>query len=249
MRRVMIIALLATTLLAHGGSDSGSDTLWGTDGDKVVITATRTQPAPEHDTSPGSPRQEASKKDPCASFPEDRKASCFTAVRITAPDGTALTITDLVAFAPTPATTTTTTEPDNVAIVGLPANFVTTAPTHTQTGTLLDLPATARFTPIGFDTTYGDGDTTTTPTGGRTWDDLHQPQFTPTPTSHTYRDRGTYTAHTTVRYTAEVTIGNGWFPVPGELTIPGPTQQITVYEAHTALVQHTCTEQPTAPGC
>jgi hypothetical protein len=158
-----------------------------------------------------------------------------------------LTITDLVAFAPAPVAVLG--EPGNVGIVGLPANFVVAASTHTQAGPLLDLDVTVRFTPVAFDFTYGDGESATTSTGGRTWDDLGLPQFTPTPTGHTYRDRGTFTAQATVRYTAEVDIGNGWFPVPGELAIPGPPQQVTVYEAHTALVEHTCTEQPTAPGC
>jgi hypothetical protein len=164
------------------------------------------------------------------------------------PEGTsAITIADLATFSPAPVQPIA--EPGNVGIAGMPANFVANATTHTQTGTLFGAPVTVRFTPAGYDFHYGDGSTSTLTTGGRTWAALGQPQFTATATSHVYRARGTYTADVTVRYTAEVDLGTGWFTVAGELTAPGPTQQIRVFEAHTALVAHTCTENPTAPGC
>lgn len=41
----------------------------------------------------------------------------------------------------------------------------------------------------------------------------------------------------------------GWFPITGTLTIPGPAQNIRIYEARTALVAHTCAKNPTGPGC
>ncbi|MCT1476912.1 hypothetical protein [Microbacterium sp. p3-SID336] len=177
----------------------------------------------------------------------DHSRCAFEVVRITSPAGGPLTISDLTAFAPDPVAATS--DPAGAGVAGLPTNFVAPATVHTRTGTLLDLPVTVRFTPVAFDFDYGDGTTTTTTTAGQTWAALHRPQFTPTATSHTYRDRGTYTAHVTVHYAAEVDLGNGWFPVDGELTIPGPAQTLRIYEATTALVQHTCTEQPTAPGC
>ena len=250
MRRLVTIAVIASALVAHTGADSGSDTLWGSTGDtSLTVTGTRTREEPHRDASPGSRGSGAPRKDgtPCDPKRVNILSCGITAVRITAPDGSPLTITDLAAFAPAPATTVG--EPDNLGVAGLPANLVTAATTQTQAGAVLDLPVTVRFTPVAFDTDYGDGVTASTTTGGRTWAELRQPEFTPTPTSHTYRSRGAYTVTTAVRYTAEVDLGNGWFSVPGELTIPGTPQRITVYEAHTGLVAHTCVEQPTAPGC
>lgn len=164
-----------------------------------------------------------------------------------APGVRPITITDLAQFAPTPATLTG--EPDNVGIAGMPTNFVTTASITTQSGTLFGRSLSVRFTPIAYDFQYGDNSSTTTTTGGASWADLGQAQFTPTPTSHVYQDRGTYPADVDVRYTAEIDFGTGWFPVSGELTTDGPVQQIRIFEAHTALVAHTCTEKPDSPGC
>ena len=159
----------------------------------------------------------------------------------------ALTITDLAAFAPAPVTAAG--EPDNVGIAGMPTNFVAAASVHTRTGTLFALPLSVRFTPVGYDFDYGDGDRATTASGGQTWDSLGQAPFTPTATSHVYQERGTYLADVDVRYSAEVDLGIGWFPVSGELTTDGPDQEIRIFEAHTALVAFTCTQKPTGPGC
>jgi hypothetical protein len=174
----------------------------------------------------------------------------FTATTPAAPDGTQIppiTITDLASFAPAPATTAG--EPDNLGVAGLPTNFTTNATTHTRTGELFGYPITARFTPTTHLFHYGDTTTRTTTTPGTTWHNLHQPQFTPTATSHTYTHRGTYTTTTDSTYTAEINLGTGYFPLTGTLTIPGTPQTITIYEAHTALVTHTCNEDPTATGC
>ena len=158
-----------------------------------------------------------------------------------------ITITDLATFAPAPATITG--EPDNLGVAGLPTNFTTSAAAHTRSGELFGYPITVRFTPVSFTFHYGDGATKTTKTPGTSWDALHLPQFSPTDTSHVYRDRGTYTASADTVYTAEIDLGTGWFPITGTLTIPGPAQDIRIYEAHTALVAHTCNEDPHAAGC
>lgn len=158
-----------------------------------------------------------------------------------------ITITDLAQFAPAPATLAG--EPDNVGIAGMPTNFVTTASATTQSGTLFGRALSVRFTPTAYDFHYGDGATVTTTTGGASWAALGQAQFTATSTSHVYQDRGTYDADVDVRYTAEIDFGTGWFPISGELTTDGPPQQIRIFEAHTALVAHTCTERPDSPGC
>lgn len=159
----------------------------------------------------------------------------------------AITLTDLAHFAPDPVAATG--EPDNLGVAGMPTNFVAAASAHTRSGALFGVPVTVRFTPVGYDFRYGDGDTASTTTGGQTWSTLGQAAFTPTATSHIYRERGTYDASVIVRYTAEVDLGTGWFPVEGQLSIDGPVQQIRIFEAHTALVARTCTEQPAAPGC
>lgn len=157
-----------------------------------------------------------------------------------------ITLTDLEQFAPAPVTLSA--EPSNAGIADMPTNFLGAASAHTQTGSLFGFPVTVRFTPVGYDYDYGDG-TSATVTAGRTWEDLGQAQFTPTPTSHVYTERGTYTAALSIRYSAEVDLGRGWYPVAGQLTIPTAPQQVQIFEAHTALVAHTCTENPTAPGC
>jgi hypothetical protein len=234
------------------------------------VTVTGTQPSPQHPGSspypganPGSSNSGTSGPQysrPQQNYDTDdcRGVSDLRCVRgavpgvapdapASAPGAPAISITDLVTLSP--ATATPSADPGNVGIAGLPTNFVTMASVHTRTGTLFGAPLTARFTPVGYDFTYGDGTTAHTTTPGATWDALHQPQFTPTATSHVYDDRGTYDTTVTIHYTAEIDIGTGYIPLAGTLTTPGPTQTIRIYEAHTALVQHTCTEKPTAPGC
>jgi hypothetical protein len=154
---------------------------------------------------------------------------------------------DLARFAPDGIVVAA--EPDNVGVAGLPTNFVAEASTHTVDGDLFGFPVSVRFTPAAFDFAFGDGVTATTTTGGQTWDDLDQAQFTPTDTSHTYAERGTYSARVDVRYTAEVDFGIGWFPIAGQVTSTGSPQEIRIFEAHTALVAHTCEQAPSSPGC
>ncbi|WP_101845088.1 hypothetical protein [Zhihengliuella sp. ISTPL4] len=176
-----------------------------------------------------------------------RRSCGMYGVRVTEESGQPITIEDLAQFAPQPASTTA--EPGNIGVVGMPTNFVATVAAHTATGTLLDRPVTVRFTPVRVTFDHGDGTTSSAPHGGRTWSALGQAPFTPTPTSHTYTHRGTYTTRATVAYTAEVDVGGGWFPVSGELSIDGAARQIRIYEATTALVARTCEERPAAAGC
>ncbi|QTV80966.1 hypothetical protein [Microbacterium sp. NIBRBAC000506063] len=116
-------------------------------------------------------------------------------------------------------------------------------------GTLFGWPLSVRFTPAGHDFHYGDGAMRTSSTSGATWADLGQAQFTPTDTSHVYRERGTYTVRMDTRYSAELNLGYGWVPLQGEVTSRGAGQEIRIFEARTALVAHTCEQTPTAPGC
>lgn len=159
----------------------------------------------------------------------------------------AITITDVARFAP--HGTVVAGEPDNVGVVGLPANFVAAASEHTVDGELFGFPMNVHFTPSGYDFDFGDGTALSTTTGGQSWEALGQAQFTPTDTSHAYTERGAYSAHVDVRYTAAVDFGIGWFPITGEVTAAGSTQEVRIFEARTALVAATCQEKPLSPGC
>lgn len=160
----------------------------------------------------------------------------------------AVTVADVVRFAP--ATPAVGTEPDGVAIVGMPMNVVVTASTQTVSGQLFGLPVSVTFTPVDAVLDYGDGTTQTVPIGGGTWEQLGQPEFTPTATSHAYRDRGVYTLSATVRSTAVADFGVwGTRPVDGLVASPPSTARVQAVTADTGLVQYTCAENPTGPGC
>lgn len=164
-----------------------------------------------------------------------------------APAPPTITITDLAQFAPPP--TAASADPGNVGIADLPTNFIAAADVRTQTGELFGIPLTVRFSPAAYIYDYGDGSTMSTARAGRTWEELGQAQFTPTPTTHVYEERGNYVARVDVAYATEVDLGTGWIPLPGQITTTGTPQQIRILEAHTALVAHTCTEDPQGGGC
>ena len=75
-----------------------------------------------------------------------------------------VTVTDLARFVP--SATTVAGEPDNVAVVGLPANFVSSATTETIPGTILGRALTIRFTPVNYAFDYGDGERRDSATAG-----------------------------------------------------------------------------------
>lgn len=275
----MLITALAITLLVTSPAaspESGSCSiemakagLCDNDGTDVVIDGTYTDPG-DTDTDPGTWTDGDSDTDvdlpwdppPDFNFDDcldnwDSYIGCFRTRDddddetededddvTTIPD---ITITDVARF--TPEGSVVAGEPDNVGVVGLPTNFVATASVHTVNGSLFGFPVAVRFTPAGYDFTFGDGTTATTASGGQSWASLGQAQFTPTGTSHTYAQRGTYSAQVDVRYTAEVDFGIGWFPITGEVTSAGAPQEIRIFEAHTALVAHTCEQAPSSPGC
>lgn len=157
------------------------------------------------------------------------------------------TLADVASFAP--AASLLADEPDGVGIVGMPMNFVVSAAPHAATGTLFDLPVTVRFAPVSFVFVHGDGTSRTSATGGRTWAALGQAQFSATATSHAYSARGTYGASAIVQYAATVDFGNGDVAVPGLLDVATPSSAIEVVEVRTALVERTCLENPSGPGC
>ncbi len=260
MRRLMSAAVISALLISiptfralsdDAPPQAGFDSSWtASRNGALVIRAQKEQLGPSSsvptDRQPSSAPEQ--KHEPCRTDDTPLSRSCgMYAVRVTKESGRPLTIADLAQFAPPPVTTTA--EPGNAGIAGMPTNFVATVAAHTATGTLLDRPVTVRFTPVRVVFDHGDGTTATKPDGGSTWSTLGQAPFTPTETSHTYARRGTYSTRTTVAYTAEVDIGGGWFPVSGELSVDGPSRSVRIYEATTALVARTCEERPAAPGC
>ncbi|WP_248147753.1 hypothetical protein [Microbacterium aoyamense] len=155
---------------------------------------------------------------------------------------------DLVSFRP--AAPSIATEPAGLGVAGLPTNLVAAASVQHISGDLLGFPVTVRFVPAGFVFDYGDGATQRSASGGVTWARLGAAQFTPTATSHAYREHGTYAASVRVLYDAAVDFGTGnWRPVIGQVTASTSGHSIRIFEARTALVLASCAENPRGPGC
>lgn len=249
---------------AGGGCDSSlaSAAICGSnDGSSVTITGDR-----ETSGSPGAPasptrRDGSGDSDDTSSSPEDTRPICSNLIRTdcrrgliwrgwlgpSTSESPPITLSDIASFAP--EAPLTRGDPSDVGVAGRPMNVVASASVHTREGSVLGTPVTVRFSPVTFDFHYGDGTTVTRSTGGRTWADLGQAPFTPTDTSHVYTERGTFDVSVTVHYMAEVLIGGEWTALDGELPVTGPVQSVRIYEAHTALVDRTCDEAPSAPGC
>lgn len=158
-----------------------------------------------------------------------------------------VTLADLASFVP--SRPTLRGEPDGVGVVGMPTNVVASASEQRIPGTLFDYDVVVRFVPVGFRFDYGDGAVATSSTGGASWSALGQAEFTPTPTSHVYAERGTYRVGVTVLYAASVDFGAGWRPVPGHVEATTSGYRVRIVEVHTALVEKTCIENPRGPGC
>lgn len=155
---------------------------------------------------------------------------------------------DLASFRP--AAPSLTGQPTGFGIVGAPTNLVAAASEQYLSGPLLGWDVTVRFVPSSYVFEYGDGASGRSSTGGASWEALGQAQFTPTATSHAYRERGTYPVRVSVQYTAAVNFGSGiWRPVTGLVTATSGTYDVQVVEARTALVGRTCAENPGGPGC
>ena len=159
-----------------------------------------------------------------------------------------VTIEDLASLRP--AAPIAGGEPAGFGVVNLPTNLVAEASEQILAGSLLGWEVRVRFVPSGFVFDNGDGTTTRSRSGGASWAALGQTQFSPTATSHVYRERGVYTASATVQYSASVDFGSGtWRPVAGVVTARSAGYDIRVVEASTALVDRTCREDPSGPGC
>lgn len=233
---------------ATGSSCEGSSTWTNCEvensGEQVDIGASQTNPgssdggSSDDDSAGPAVPPSAPIDNPCT------RQSCV--LEIVAPPE--VTIEDLASFRP--ATPSLTGEPVGFGVVGAPTNVVAAASEQFLTGDLLGWDVTVRFTPAGYIFDYGDGSSARSSTGGASWPALGQAQFTPTSTSHVYRARGTYPVSVTVQYSAAVNFGSGnWRPVSGFVTATSGGYDVQVVSARTALVDKTCLENPSGPGC
>lgn len=161
-----------------------------------------------------------------------------------------VTLSDLARFRPDPGVDHM--QPNRWMIVGLDTNFFARATQHVKSGTLLDRPASVRFTPVRYRWTYGDGTGRTTATPGATWEALGLHEFDATPTSHIYRSPGTYVIDLTIGYAPEYRYADAteWIPVSGLIWVPANRLVAEAASgAKTVLVEDECTVNPQGPGC
>ncbi|MBG6240086.1 hypothetical protein IWX78_003077 [Mycetocola sp. CAN_C7] len=160
----------------------------------------------------------------------------------------AITLSDLASFRP--VAPTLSMEPDGWMLIGLPANFIARTQTHVVSGSLFSYPLAVRFTPSSYAWSWGDGTSSRSTVPGATWASLGLPEFSPTPTSHVYDDRGVYRISVTVSYTVEFRVASlPWRSIAG--TLPGPATIVAALagDAKTVLVEHECNRNPDGPGC
>ncbi|MET1015736.1 MAG: hypothetical protein ABWX76_02895 [Leifsonia flava] len=161
---------------------------------------------------------------------------------------TVVTLDDIASFRPT--TPSQAMEPDGWAVIGLPANFFTSAAAETEAGTLLGFDARVRFTPVGYSWASSDGASASSGTGGASWAALGVPEFTATPTSLTFTTTGRITVSASVDYAAEFSFaGQPWRPIAGTLRVSANDIIVTAAQAETVLVARDCVRNPSGPGC
>jgi hypothetical protein len=159
-----------------------------------------------------------------------------------------LTLVDLASFRPAPSAADM--EPHGWTVVGLPTNFWVDTAVQVVAGTLLDRPASVRFTPVAYQWSYGDGTSARTASGGASWATLGVGEFAVTPTSHVFRTSGVYMIQPSVVFSAEYRFDDGdWIPVEGTVTVAGTRIRASAATATTVLVTGNCTPGSTALGC
>ena len=248
--------LLAYAAGGHARSQSGCDlnAQWGgtcsveNSGTQVDLSATETKPGSAGSGTSAGPGHPA----PTATLTPNSCSSVLCRDSYTvgeASDGyPEVTVADLASFRPLGASVRN--EPAGVAVVGMPSNFVAAASTHELRGELLGFAATVRFVPVSYAFDFGDGERLDATSGGSPWAALGQAEFTPTATSHVFRERGAARVAVTPSYRASV-LFDGAFrrDVTGTVRGPVETIQVRVVTVHTALVEATCAERAGGPGC
>lgn len=215
----------------------------------MIVSATDTRQGSSDQGSSVEPRGDGRLRATPPPPPQDcgplNRCSDLSVVLDAVPD---VTLADIASFRP--AAPTLAGEPAGFGVVGMPTNLLASASEERIPGTVLGWDVTVRFVPVAYVFDNGDGTSTRAATGGASWTALGQGQFTPTATSHVYGARGTYGVSVTVEYEASVDFGSGrWRPVPGIVRAEAGGYDVRVVEVRTALVDRTCAEDPTGPGC
>ncbi|MEJ1155323.1 hypothetical protein [Microbacterium marmarense] len=257
------VGLLATDFAEAIANNSPCDdaTMWTcdltSDNTQLDISASETVPGgggSDGSDSSGGGGHNQSPGSPAPGDDEDIFIGCSTQYvlcngQFTIVSLSDITLEDLASFRP-PAPSLSG-EPLGFGLLGAPTNRVAQAQSSEFAATILDMDVVVRFTPATYVFDNGDGSTTTSATGGASWESLGAPQFSPTDTSHTYLTTGNYPISLTVQFAPEVRLdtGTNWYRVPGTITAGAPTYSVQIVEARTALVDRTCDQDPDGPGC
>lgn len=160
-----------------------------------------------------------------------------------------VTLRDIASFRPSIAGDVM--EPNGWAVVGLPANFVSsTSGRQTLAGSLLGRPAAVRFTPVRYAWVSSDGGLVASAAPGATWSQLELPEFTATDTSLVFERSGTFEVRPTITFAAEYRFdGSAWRAIDGTLEVPAAPRSVLVGEFDTVLVPGDCHARPDGPGC
>lgn len=159
-----------------------------------------------------------------------------------------VTLHDLVGFRPRSGIDFM--QPNGWMVVGLDTNFYAVTSAQEQQGQLLAHEATVRFTALRYHWSYGDGATLSTATGGSPWAAQGADEFAATPTSHIYREPGTYSIDLTIDFSAEYRYAGGeWTAIAGSIPVPANRLVATAGQAQTVLVGSDCAANPAGPGC
>ena len=163
---------------------------------------------------------------------------------VTAP----ITLADLVNFRPIAGMDHM--EPNGWMVVGLDTNFFATVESGVQTGLLLNLPASVRFTAERYRWSYGDGTSATRTTRGASWAASGVQEFDRTATSHVYRTAGAYSIDLAIDFSAAYQYAGGpWIPISGTIPVAANRLVAAAGDANTVLVGRDCAQRPSGPGC
>ena len=131
-------------------------------------------------------------------------------------------------LAPLPPSRLVIQPPNGRTLVNFDTNFYTERPAFTRVVTLLGQRVTLRIEPVSFTWHFEGGESSTTTTAGAPYPRLL--------VTHDYQQKGDYDPRVDTTYTATFRVGGGpWRPVPGSVTITGPTVALEAVEARPVL--------------
>jgi len=143
---------------------------------------------------------------------------------------------DLAHFTPVPSSIQV--EPGWWTLPRLHTNIFATAREHQVAGELLGVPIEVRFSPRAYRWSYGDNQAATTNTAGLSWGNN---QFSPTSTSHVYREPGTYSIRLVVDYAVSYRyVGTGFTSVSGTVSQSVGPVTVSVLRVTPVLVGQGC---------